>query len=80
MEQAGPLTAGILRSLLADLPDDTLVVLSKDAEGNGFSPLDGYGIDRYVAESTYSGYLVDVETEPDPLPDSVPCLVLWPTN
>lgn len=31
--------AGELRALLADIPEGQLVVMSKDAEGNSFSPL-----------------------------------------
>jgi hypothetical protein len=45
-----------LKEAIEDLPDDMLVVLQRDSEGNGYSPLSGAdpgGI--YVAENTYSG-------------------------
>lgn len=50
------LTVGELRERLADLPADMPVILEKDAEGNGYSPLSnvvkGW---RYHPDSTYSG-------------------------
>jgi hypothetical protein len=36
------LTVKQLKALLAQMPDDTLVVLASDAEGNAFSPVGGY--------------------------------------
>lgn len=84
-----------LRDLLADLDGDLLVVLSKDAEGNGFSPLDSHGFERYLAETGWSGILLDdeegetdeVDGDGNPWEDedgnavtAVSCLVLWPTN
>ena len=68
-----------LRKALADLPDDMPVVLSKDGEGNAFSPWSGdAALERYIAESEYNGFLVDHEDgNPD---EGVPCIVLWPTN
>ena len=70
---------GKLKEILKDIPDDHLVVLSKDGEGNDFSPLDSYGLEMYEAESTWSGTLVDAdETEEDDYEEN--CVVLWPTN
>ncbi|WP_062214670.1 hypothetical protein [Streptomyces sp. NBRC 109706] len=62
------LTKGQLVRMLSegdfrDLPDDTPLILSKDAEGNGYSPVSGATLAMYVAETTWSG-----ETYP---PDSV---------
>ncbi len=37
------MTAGQLRKVLADYPDDTPLVVVKDAEGNGFNPLAAAG-------------------------------------
>ncbi|MEW1568454.1 hypothetical protein AB0454_36435 [Streptomyces sp. NPDC093509] len=46
-----PLTLDVLRFLMRNdwsrLPGKTLVVLSQDAEGNGFSPLSTYCHERY---------------------------------
>jgi hypothetical protein len=86
------MTLAELRAQLAalDLPDDTLVVLAKDAEGNGHSPLVEVEHAMYLAESTWSGerYLTEAQrlAEPDPdeyseAPDAaVPAVFLWPTN
>jgi hypothetical protein len=76
---------GNLRALLATLPDDLLIVLSKDGEGNSFSPLSDTGDPAstvYEPESTWAGLIVDTdEMEEDEMaPDAVPCLVLWPVN
>ncbi|MFD0053031.1 hypothetical protein ACFVHR_04805 [Streptomyces sp. NPDC127168] len=77
-------------SNLDHLPDDTLVVLAKDAEGNGFSPLVEVEHAMYRAETTWSGerYLTEeqrlAEAEPDDWSeapdDAVPAVFLWPVN
>lgn len=83
-----------LREQLADLPDDALVVIAKDPEGNGYSPLASIGYDDegdgvlYEAYNTYSGEItyhedrVDGEFGPDdPDADHVArCIVLSPIN
>jgi hypothetical protein len=57
MEPLGPWTAGELSKALAELPPNTPVILSSDAEGNQHKPLleveDGFGsvsIDRGFAD------------------------------
>lgn len=82
-----------LRAELAKLdhmPGDTIVVMSEDGEGNGFSPLASLGTAMYLAETTWSGefYLTAEQAAEDPecdeddvAPDgSVPAVFLWPTN
>lgn len=82
-----------LRAQLAELdhlPGDTIVVLAKDGEGNGFSPLAEVEDAMYDADSTYSGerYMTDAAytalDDPDDYsqaPESaVPAVFLWPTN
>lgn len=70
---------------------DRLVVLSKDSEGNSFSPLpnEGFYCDgHYTPDSTWSGDFVGKENEEDRDEDedeelgddAVPALALWPTN
>ncbi|MFF8932262.1 hypothetical protein ACF1AO_33920 [Streptomyces longwoodensis] len=90
-----PLTLAVLRRLVrADwsrLPGDTLVVLSRDAEGNLFSPFSTYSLSRYAP--THSELVGDVFPRPeqlakdrelrelfgDSIPDTaVPALVLYP--
>jgi len=86
------MTLAQLREALAalDLPDDTLVVLAKDAEGNGHSPLVEAEHAMYLAESTWSGerYLTEAQRQAEAAPDewseapddAVPAVFLWPTN
>lgn len=45
-----------LKHLISNLPDDMEVVLQKDAEGNGYSPLEGGDAKAiYISESMWSG-------------------------
>lgn len=84
------MTVADLRAQLAQFPDDVIVVLAKDGEGNGFSPLCEAIPAMYLAESTWSGehYPTEeqrlAEDDPDdydPAPDdAVPAVFLWPTN
>jgi hypothetical protein len=41
------MTVKELREALAELPDDLLVVVSRDAEGNGYSPASGISPGEY---------------------------------
>lgn len=89
-EPACALTVADLQAALALLPSDMLVVLAKDGEGNGFSPLSEAESAMYAADSTWSGerYMTEEQRqatgEPDeysPAPaDAVPALFLWPVN
>jgi hypothetical protein len=87
------MTLAELRTALAalnHLPDDTLVVLAKDAEGNGFSPLVETEHAMYLAETTWSGehYMTEEQRQAKDDPDeyseapddAVPAVFLWPTN
>lgn len=78
-----------LKDALDNLPDDMIVVLAKDAEGNGFSPLWSASTDHtYWASSPYSGEAAP--TKPDDVDEDdwdyyweeggVPCLLLDPIN
>lgn len=48
-------TVGDLLDYLATQPRDRKVVMSKDAEGNGYSPLADAGEGMYLAETTWAG-------------------------
>ena len=87
------MTVKELRDALATMPDDLLVILQRDGEGNGYSPIAGADGDNnaYVADTTYSGHVrlraLTPEairrgyTSEDVAPDvAPPCLVLYPTN
>lgn len=71
---------------------DRVVVLQKDSEGNGYSPLYSLEHGAYRAESTWSGEVgLEAEdlndelreqgfSEDDVIKDGVPALVLVPVN
>lgn len=80
-----------LRDILSTLPDDMEIILSKDGEGNSFSPLSDYSDSSiYFPQTTYSGVVYDdCWTAEDACMDegdwksllkSPRVLVLWPTN
>jgi hypothetical protein len=51
-----------LREKLEDLPDDAYVILEKDAEGNGYSPLASIVSPRYYEpDSTWSGSILEAD-------------------
>jgi len=50
---------------------DREVILAKDAEGNAFSPCDDIQLDRYLADTTWSGELNESGEK---------CVVLFPVN
>jgi hypothetical protein len=67
-----------------------LVVMSKDSEGNGYSPLSSVETAAYRADTTWSGE-IGLErltpglrkmgySEEDVIQDGVPALVLGPVN
>ena len=78
-----------LIALLQKEDPERVVVLSKDGEGNGFSPFSDFGHGAYEPDSTYSGEL-GIEKLTDKLKeqgyteedvcDGIPALVLWPIN
>jgi hypothetical protein len=89
----GPITDKTVGDLLAALAklDPTLpIVISRDEEGNGFSPLADWELGTYAPDvwgegdlSTYSGELLDEEENSDEEDEeqvSVKVLVLWPEN
>lgn len=73
-----------LRAALDEMPDDGLVVLAKDGEGNSFSPLSDSSFALYVPESTWAGDIYEPgDDEYDNAlegGESESCVVLWPTN
>ena len=80
-----------LIKLLMDEDQEKEVIMSKDGEGNGFSPFADFGnTNTYLADSTWSGEMgfselteelkKDGYSEGDILSDGVPALVLYPIN
>ena len=71
-----------LIEMLESLDADALVVLSKDSEGNGFSPVTDVDPCHYTPFNTWSGECIDTDDmdDADDHPDAEPCVCLWPTN
>ncbi len=65
---------------LSILPQDLQVILQKDAEGNGYSPLSGVDSEcQYVPDNTWSGEVYSVG-EVLHEPHFEDCVVLFPIN
>lgn len=76
------MTVAELIERLQQLDPALPVILAKDGEGNGFSPACEVAVDMYVAETTWSGYMVDQGADEDTEEDDEanPVAVIWPTN
>ncbi|MFC8664014.1 hypothetical protein [Streptomyces sp. NPDC057199] len=62
-----PLTLDVVRHLVANdwtnLPGKAMVVLSRDTEGNGYSPLSTYALGRYCPVYDLTGEVYPLESE-----------------
>jgi hypothetical protein len=68
-----------LVEMLSVWPDDYLVILSSDGEGNSFSPVSKpVSVGMYEPDSSYSGEFFDREELEEG--DIENCIVLWPIN
>lgn len=67
----------MLIEMLRSMPADAVVILQKDAEGNGYSPCSEVEEGLYVAETTWSGEVVSHRPARS---DGVLCVVLVPVN
>lgn len=78
------MTVAELIAELQELPQDLIVIVQKDSEGNGYSPLAGSDHECvYVPDSTWSGEVYSNEDYADKgyaYSDAVPCVVLFPVN
>lgn len=55
-----------LKEAIANLPDKMEVVLQKDSEGNGYSPLSGVAADAvYIPDSPWSGDVYSMDWTAD---------------
>jgi hypothetical protein len=81
-----------LKALIKDFPDEMVIVMSSDGEGNSFSPLSDFSTGTYVPTTTWFG---DFHSKPSPKddledieyyeamtsdPNAAPALVFWPVN
>lgn len=70
-----------LVKILSDIEGDPEVIMSKDSEGNDYSPLADYSYpSKYVAENAWSGIAYHLDEDEANEPNAVDCIVLWPTN
>jgi predicted Abi (CAAX) family protease len=75
---------------LDHLPDDTLVVLAKDGEGNDYSPLSDINDAMYLPVTTWYGerFMPEAKRLAQDNPDdwtkapenATPAVFLWPVN
>lgn len=79
-----------LKELLNQFDDENIVIMSKNSEGNNFSPLSDIDECNYRAETTWYGEIglreltdediADGYSEEDVLEDGENAIVLWPVN
>jgi len=73
----GEMVRQLTTGALAALPDDALMIVVKDAEGNAVSPLSSLAAARYMPLSTWTGELVRDE---DADPTDLHVITLEPVN
>jgi hypothetical protein len=67
-----------LISLLQTFPPDHIVVMSKDSEGNSYSPYADFSLGVYTPDTTWYG---DFTTHPEEVEDyKENAVCLWPVN
>lgn len=71
------MTVKQLIAQLSELPQESIVIMASDGEGNNYTPLADIQEAVYRADSTWSGELVSDE---DPEKEDKKAVVLWPTN
>jgi len=64
---------------LSLFPQEREVIMARDPEGNGYSPLSDIDRCLYLPETSYSGEIFD-EQDKTEFEDAVPAIVLWPIN
>ena len=70
-----------LVEILQSCDQEVEVILQKDSEGNGYSPLAGGEGAVYEAETTYSGTVYSEQDLKDGYGKAFqPCVVLYPIN
>jgi hypothetical protein len=72
-----------LKEILSEMPDDALVVLAEDAEGNGFSPVGSYNTDmKYLPDRQpwRRGRIVEATQAELGSQHARAALVLWPSH
>ncbi len=73
-EQHMAWSVGQLITFLQRCDPTSIIILSRDPEGNGYSPLRTAATTYYRPETSYNGEIDDTAT------DMVPSVALWPLN
>lgn len=74
------MTKNELIKALRTLPGDPLIVMSKDGEGNGFSPLAAALPIFYIADTAWRGDIWGPEENETPPEKAIPAVCLWPSD
>ena len=78
------MTLAELRTLvneeLKNVDESTLIVMSKDAEGNNFSPLSDYSVGWYEPTCTWAGEYYNDDDHDSESEDDVRVVCLWPVS
>lgn len=75
------MTVRELIEMLKKRPQNSLVILSRDSEGNGFSPVaDEYSLGLFNEEYGGEFYSDSLEDFEEVNYTGVPAIVLWPTG
>ncbi len=77
------ITVKQLKKILANVPDEALVVLSRDSEGNAFSPALDYATEAIYVSGPLEWQSGEAYTKHDPEFHNLKgkrAFVLWPTH
>lgn len=72
------MTAGNLIALLRQIPGDTVVLLSRDAEGNGFRPVLELGLAAARPDAAWPAVTEEYQLVADETPGATDYLVIFP--
>jgi len=69
-----------LKEILAEIPEEMLVVVARDSEGNGFSPCLGVSKGIYMSYSSWSGQALPENDKRALKNGAVRACFFWPTE
>lgn len=73
------MTVAEMIEYLKELPADALVLMSKDGEGNSYSPFSGDHSEGFYVDSRYGDEFYNEDEDVMPQ-EAVKAVVLWPVN
>ncbi len=72
------MTVKDLRRMLTLVPDDATVIVAKDAEGNGFKPLDNLEAGNFERAGGQGHFISEDEMREDQVSFPFNAVCLWP--